>query len=213
MDAETKPISQPQCRKWKRRGAKTWTFFQDQVIDQFWWVQGQFLVPTTDSVHWQTSPWMWQTTTTQMWFTMRVLKLMWMRNPNRPQPRSRSGDHQKTLRAALTELDGADLPHKFVRRAAIMKSVPHFLRGPYRSAMRLAMEEAPNQGGVSSSCCRDSCCLDLPEGATSTRISWWNDLQSRWSHLLTQSRQCAEDASVAMHRKRRRHFGQTGGAR
>ena len=30
------------------------------------------------------------------------------------------------IRAALTELDGVDLPHEFVRRAAIMKSVPHF---------------------------------------------------------------------------------------
>ena len=63
-----------------------------------------------------------------------------------------------------------------------MKSVPHFLRGPYRSAMRLAMEEAtqPNpvrserEGGVSSSC-RDSCCSGLPEEATSTRTSRGND--------------------------------------
>ena len=46
------------------------------------------------------------------------------------------------IRAALTELDGVDFPHEFVRRAAIMKSVPHFLRGPYRGAMRLAMAEA-----------------------------------------------------------------------
>ena len=53
-----------------------------------------------------------------------------------------------TIRAALTELVGVDLPHEFARRAAIMKSVPHFLREPYRSAMRLAMEKAtqPNPG-------------------------------------------------------------------
>ena len=30
----------------------------------------------------------------------------------------------------------------FFRRAAVFKSIPHFLRGPDRSAMRLAMEEA-----------------------------------------------------------------------
>ena len=39
-------------------------------------------------------------------------------------------------------LDGVDLEAEFQRRAAIMKTVPHLLRGPYRSAMRLAMREA-----------------------------------------------------------------------
>ena len=42
------------------------------------------------------------------------------------------------IRAALTELDGVDLPHEFTRRAAIMKTVPHFLRGPFRNALRVA---------------------------------------------------------------------------
>ena len=37
---------------------------------------------------------------------------------------------------------GHSLFDEFTRRAAVMKSVPHFLRGPYRNAMRLAMEEA-----------------------------------------------------------------------
>ena len=46
------------------------------------------------------------------------------------------------IRAALAWLDEVDLEAGFQRRAAVMKTVPHFLRGPYRSAMRLAMGEA-----------------------------------------------------------------------
>ena len=49
------------------------------------------------------------------------------------------------IRAALVWLDGVDLEAELQRRAAIVKTVPHFLRGSYRSAMRLAM------GGVTSS--------------------------------------------------------------
>ena len=56
--------------------------------------------------------------------------------------------------------------HEFPRRAAIAKSAPHFLKG--RCAMRLGVKE----GGVSSFCCRDSCCSGFPEEATSTRTSW-----------------------------------------
>ena len=46
------------------------------------------------------------------------------------------------IRAALARLDEVDLETEFQRRGAVMKTVPHFLRGPYRSAMRLAMGEA-----------------------------------------------------------------------
>ena len=46
------------------------------------------------------------------------------------------------IRVALEWLDTVNLCDEFTRRAAVMKSVLHFLRGPYRNAMRLAMEEA-----------------------------------------------------------------------
>ena len=40
------------------------------------------------------------------------------------------------IRAVLMELDGVNLAHEFARRAAVMKTVPHFLRGPFRNALR-----------------------------------------------------------------------------
>ena len=46
------------------------------------------------------------------------------------------------IRAALVELDTVNLAMEFSQRASLMKSVPNFLRGPVRSAVRLAMEEA-----------------------------------------------------------------------
>ena len=46
------------------------------------------------------------------------------------------------VRAALVWLDEVHLDAVFIRRAVVMKIVPKFLRGPYRSAMQLAMEEA-----------------------------------------------------------------------
>ena len=48
----------------------------------------------------------------------------------------------REMRAALVALDAADLGTMFARRAVVMKSVPHFLRGACRGAMRIAMEEA-----------------------------------------------------------------------
>ena len=43
------------------------------------------------------------------------------------------------IRAVLVQQDGVDLPTEFSRKAIVMKSVPDFLRGPQRSAMKLAM--------------------------------------------------------------------------
>ena len=54
------------------------------------------------------------------------------------------------IRAVMAELDGIDLSMEFSRRAVVMKSVPHFLRGPCRSAMKLAMEEATQPNPVRS---------------------------------------------------------------
>ena len=65
-----------------------------------------------------------------------------------------------------------------------------------------------NVGGDCSCCSRDSCCTGPPGGATSTRTSWPNHFDDfaagKWMQLLHASRKCDEEASVAMHRKRRR---------
>ena len=45
------------------------------------------------------------------------------------------------VRDALRWLDGVDLNLVFQRRANVMKSVPHFLRGPFRNAMKVLIEE------------------------------------------------------------------------
>ena len=119
------------------------------------------------------------------------------------------------IRAALARLDEVDLETEFQRRGAVMKTVPHFLRGPYRSAMRLAMGEAlqdseqrrergwklflmlprlllyrPCRGG------------NVHKEKLSKRFQDFSD--GRWTELLAGSRKCAEDASQAQRRKRRR---------
>ena len=46
------------------------------------------------------------------------------------------------IRDSFVSLDAVDLIVVFSRRVVLMKTVPHFLRGAFRNAMRIAMEEA-----------------------------------------------------------------------
>ena len=46
------------------------------------------------------------------------------------------------LRMALVTLDDVDPHVHFRQRASVMKTVLHFLRGPFRNALKLALEEA-----------------------------------------------------------------------
>ena len=48
----------------------------------------------------------------------------------------------QVIRDALVALDALDLSVVFSKRAAVMKTISKFLRGSYRNAMRVAMEEA-----------------------------------------------------------------------
>ena len=50
------------------------------------------------------------------------------------------------IRAAFVFLDTIDLRTTFARRASVMKSIPHWLKGPFRNALKLAMEEAIRPG-------------------------------------------------------------------
>ena len=76
-----------------------------------------------------------------------------------------------TLRAAFLNLDVVRLTEEFEERASVMKSVTRFLKGPYRIAMRAALEEiseggagrtrfARNEGGSCSCFCRGCCCTE-----------------------------------------------------
>ena len=78
-----------------------------------------------------------------------------------------------TLRAVFLSLDVVHLTEEFEERASVMKLVPRFLKGPYRIAMRVALEaigeggcrEDPtrNEGGSCSCFCR-GCCCTAPRG-------------------------------------------------
>ena len=71
------------------------------------------------------------------------------------------------IRAAFEFLDTVDLKATFSRRACVMKTTPHFLRGPFRNALRLAMEEAVDAGEVHRT--------GHLEVARCTGRSWWRD--------------------------------------
>ena len=49
------------------------------------------------------------------------------------------------LREAFLELDLLSLPDHVKKRACIMKNVPRFLKGPFRNALRVALEEATSE--------------------------------------------------------------------
>ena len=119
------------------------------------------------------------------------------------------------IRAAFAELDGFDLRAEFNKRASVMKTVPHFLRGSYRSAMRLAMEEAthPNvarqERGWRLFLLLPRLLLHRPprggnieKRKLARRFEFL--AEGSWISLLQASRQSAEASSTAQARKRRR---------
>ena len=117
----------------------------------------------------------------------------------------------------MAELDGVNLSEEFSRRPSVMKNVPHCLRGPYRNAMRLAMDEANHSNAVRSE--RGWRLFLLlprlllhrpPRGGHIPESHRFDDFAAgKWLYLLSASRKCDEEASVAVHRKRRRE-GQAG---
>ena len=84
----------------------------------------------------------------------------------------------REIRDAFAALDAVD-EVVFSRRAIVMKTVPHFLRGAFRSAIRIAMEEATqhkrvdtNVVGNSSCFFPERCCTDDRGKGTSRRTNW-----------------------------------------
>ena len=119
----------------------------------------------------------------------------------------------------MANLDEVDLNTIFARRAHDMRSIPHFLKGPYRAAVRLAMREAsgaretgdvlrltrawklflllprtflsrPPRGGL------------VPKTRLLERVSLFHNGQ--WCDLVERSAVDAETAHFAACRKRRR---------
>ena len=54
-----------------------------------------------------------------------------------------SAEIQRTLR----DLDEVDLEDEFAHRGCVMMNIPRFLRGPFRSALRLALREVTTSQG------------------------------------------------------------------
>ena len=121
------------------------------------------------------------------------------------------------FRAALQSLDGVSLVEEFTRRPCIMKSVPKFFKGPYRKAMRAAMDEA-NCGVPARQERGWKLFVLLPRlllfknarGGTlgkekfAKRFDMFVD--GEWAELFRSSRKCAEDmANVNRRRQRRGH--------
>ena len=52
------------------------------------------------------------------------------------------------LRAAWQSMDAVDMPLMFQHRPELMRSVPHFLQGPFRNALLMALEEACHPAGL-----------------------------------------------------------------
>ena len=101
-------------------------------------------------------------------------------------------------RAAFTSLDEVVLVEEFVERACVMKSVPRFLRGPYRITMRVALEE------INTCFCHECCCTAPQEGELLRGASCSNDSTSSAEERGPVSWRQAGHVAVVRRRRSRR---------
>ena len=119
------------------------------------------------------------------------------------------------MRVGFLALDDVNVEDLFRRRACVMKSVPKFLRVPFRTVLRIALREAssadeprrergwmllmlaprmllfrPARGGMVST-----------DKLVSRFVKFY---RSEWLDLLEAGSRCAEEASTACRRRRRR---------
>ena len=87
------------------------------------------------------------------------------------------------IREAFLSLDAVDLHTIFDKRASVMKSVPRFLRGSFRNAMRVAIDEALHENEARRSrgwklfLLLPGCCFTgQVEAETFQRASWCSGL-------------------------------------
>ena len=119
------------------------------------------------------------------------------------------------IRIAFEFLDTVDLTAIFSRRASVMNTVPNFLRGPFRNAMRVAMEEAiqPSLARQERGWNLSMLLLRLllhrpPRGGLvhkSKLVQRFDDIaRGQRGSLLAVASECDEAASRAQNRKRPR---------
>ena len=118
------------------------------------------------------------------------------------------------IRAAFVFLDTIDLRTTFARRASVMKSIPQWLKGPFRNALKMAMEEAIRPGvlhqerGWKLFLLIPRLLLHRPPRGglvpKSKLVQRFDDFARGYWEKLFQSEKCDEEASRACTRKRRR---------
>ena len=112
-----------------------------------------------------------------------------------------------------------NLTEEFEERASVMKSVPRFLRGPYRTAMRVALEEI-REGGRRDDVTRQERGWKLflllprmllhrsPRGGLIPRAKLLDRfemfIRGRWIDILTASEECCRQAVASRRRRTRR---------
>ena len=113
------------------------------------------------------------------------------------------------IREAFLSLDAVDLHTIFTKRAAVMKAIPRFLRGSFRNAIKVAMDEALHTNEVRRT--RGWKLFLLLPRMLLHRISRSKLVQrfdefcaGQWTQLLSARASCDSDAMVAKLRKRRR---------
>ena len=118
------------------------------------------------------------------------------------------------IREAFRRLDGCDVEQIFARRGCVMKSVPFFLKGPFRSALRIALEATADEHVRRSRGWKLFLLFPRmllsrrPRGGSVSREKLRKRFElftaGQWEELIGVSQDMANEANVVMRRQRRR---------
>ena len=124
-----------------------------------------------------------------------------------------------TLRVAFASLDVVNLTEEFDQPASVLKTFPHFLKGPYRIAMRVALQEI-EEGSRGVEPVREERGWKLflllprmmlhrpPRGGLIPRSKLIHRFElfvsGRWTELLAASEACCQQAAISRRRRSRR---------
>ena len=139
-----------------------------------------------------------------------------------PDPDPEIGDVRLSAdtRAALRSLDDLNLVEELNRRPSVMKSPPAFLRGAFRSALKLAIQEAVQGGDIGDLVIQERgwkllmmlprmLLFKPPRGGSigkeklAERFAKCNN--GHWIDLISSSRQCDQEFASVCRRARRRN--------